>query len=184
VALPFNLQFIENGGEMFAHVGNGRWRARLFVGLWLVLALGIGACTTVTIPQPMLTGDAIRVEGALARVAAEGHNSAVYLTIVNPTGQADRLLSAETDVARVVELHETLEQDGIMRMQPRPEGFEIPARARTELVPGGKHIMLVDLNQALAEDDTITVTLHLEGAGAIQVTASVTGDIRGASHEH
>jgi periplasmic copper chaperone A len=169
---------------MFLHALKRHWYAVFLVGLCFVLPFWMAACTLLVTQQPALTGDALRIEKARARVAAEGHNSAVYLTIVNPTEQADRLLSAETGAARTVELHESIEQEGVVRMQPHPEGFEIPARAITELAPGGKHLMLLNLTEALAEGDTITVTLYLAEAGAIDVTATVTAEIRGQEHQH
>lgn len=122
---------------------------------------------------PELTGDAIRVENPMARPAPADGNGAAYFTIVNPTEGADRLLSAQADVANVTELHETTEQDGVMRMMPHPEGFEVPAKSFVEFKPGGKHVMLLEIADGLAAGDEIALTLTFENAGTIELTVPV-----------
>jgi copper(I)-binding protein len=96
---------------------------------------------------------------------------AVYLTVVNPGPGSDRLLRVETAAARRAETHETLEENGVMRMVPRPEGFEVPAGGTLELKPGGKHIMLVEPQEPAR--GKIGLTLHFERAGAVQVEAEL-----------
>jgi copper(I)-binding protein len=102
---------------------------------------------------------------------------AVYFTVVNPGSRSDRLLRVETGAAERAETHETVEENGVMRMVARPEGFEVPAGGTLELQPGGKHVMLVG-PRAPAEGDSgsggIGLTLHFEHAGAIEVQAALT----------
>jgi periplasmic copper chaperone A len=146
--------------------------------LWLIgmtMILFAGCTLPIAMPQTTatLTGDAIRIESPMARPAMEGGNGAAYFTIVNPTETADQLLSAQSTIARVTELHETTEENGVMRMIPQPEGFEIPARATVELKPGGKHVMLLELSAPLAVGDEIPLILTFEQAGKIEVTVPV-----------
>jgi copper(I)-binding protein len=98
-----------------------------------------------------------------------GGMGAVYLLIQNPGGEADRLLAVSTPAAAVAEIHESLEEDGMMRMVAHPDGFEVPAGSSVELAPGGKHIMLL---KASAEG-SMTLTLHFEKAGEVTVEAKV-----------
>lgn len=97
---------------------------------------------------------------------------AVYLTVVNPGQESDRLLRVETAAARRAETHESREENGVMRMRPHPEGFAVPAGGTLALEPGGKHIMLVEPRDAAGEK--IALTLHFEKAGAVAVQAPVT----------
>jgi periplasmic copper chaperone A len=99
-------------------------------------------------------------------------NSAVYITIRNRGNEPDALLSAATSIATAAELHETIEQDGKMVMQPRPK-FDVPAGATLEMKPGSYHIMLLRLKQALKPGDTVKVTLSFEKAGEVTGEASV-----------
>ena len=62
--------------------------------------------------------------------------------------------------------------EGMMGMRPIAR-LEIPAGGTVELMPGGYHIMLIDLNQELKVGDKIEVTLKFEKAGDVKVTAEV-----------
>ena len=99
-------------------------------------------------------------------------NSAVYVTISNHGSEADALLSASTDVATTVELHETVEQGGKMVMRPLPK-FAVPAGGTLEMKPGSYHIMLLGLKQDLKPGETVTVGLSFEKAGQMSVEAPV-----------
>lgn len=103
-----------------------------------------------------------------------GGNGAVYLTVVNGREIALQLVAATSPAAATVEIHETIEDDGVMRMVHHPEGFAIAPMSRLELRPGGKHIMLVDLTDALAVGDTIDLTLTFEEEGGAQATMGLT----------
>ena len=117
-----------------------------------------------------------------ARVGAPtGPNAAVYLT-VEAYGEMDTLVSASTDVADSVELHETnMADDGTMSMQQAP-GFDLPADGELVLEPGGKHIMLVGVDQ-LDVGATISVTLQFAGAGDLQVDVEVVEPAETMDHD-
>jgi hypothetical protein len=100
-----------------------------------------------------------------------GPNAALYLT-ASAEGRGDRLTGAETDVARVVEIHEsTTADDGTVAMRP-VDGVEIPEGGSLVLEPGGLHLMLVDVER-LEVGDAIEVTLMWETAGEMTVEAQV-----------
>lgn len=118
-------------------------------------------------------GDSLHVENAWARPSPlPDGNSAIYLTIVNPTGEADRLVAVKSSVG-MAETHESVTENGVVRMEPRPDGYEIPAQSSVELAPGGKHIMVMGVADPLAPGDTLTATLTFEKAGEMTVTAPV-----------
>jgi copper(I)-binding protein len=52
--------------------------------------------------------DKLTVEDAWARPGNQDANSAIYFIIANNTGQTDTLISGESDIAQVVELHESM----------------------------------------------------------------------------
>lgn len=60
-----------------------------------------------------------------------------------------------------------------MRMQPRPEGVEIPANAVIDLEPGGKHIMLINIEDPLEVGRQISITLRFERADPIEFLVPV-----------
>lgn len=103
----------------------------------------------------------------------EGGNGAAYLTVLNGLDVPVRLASAAGDMAAAVELHETVDDNGVMKMEPHPEGFEIPAGGTLVLRPGGKHVMLLGLVKPLAPGDSIDLTLNFEGSDPISLTVPV-----------
>ncbi len=153
---------------------NGARRLQLVVPALLVLWFlsFLAACGSPS-QSAALTGDAIRVETPVIRPAGAGQNSAAYLTVVNPTAQDDRLLSVSGDIAAAIEIHETTNDNGVMRMHPHGDGFPLPAGSILDLKPGGKHVMLMNLTEPLVSGQQITLTLTFEKAGQIDVAIPV-----------
>jgi len=116
----------------------------------------------------------IVVQNPMARATPPGvETGAAYMTIVNRGQAADRLLSVSSPAAKMAELHESVNDNGVMKMEPRPEGFEIPAGGTLELKPGGKHIMLMGLVAPLEAGKKIEITLVFEKAGQMKVEVPV-----------
>jgi hypothetical protein len=113
---------------------------------------------------------------------APGANGAVYLELVNEGGSSDVLLSVESQVAEAVEMHETkLDENDVMSMRPISK-IEVPAGGSVSLEPGGKHIMLINLQQALKPGEKISLTLNFEKSGPLAVEAEIRQI--GAAMEH
>jgi copper(I)-binding protein len=93
----------------------------------------------------------------------------------------DRLLSAETPVAKRVEMHVTQRDGEVMKMR-QVQSFEVPARERYEMRPGGSHLMLVDIVRPLKKGERFPMKLRFERAGEIDVQVEVQ-DL-GAKHAH
>lgn len=70
--------------------------------------------------------------------------------------------------------HGAGDSDGSKMMTMRPvDGVDVPAGGQVTFEPGGFHVMVMDLNDALAGGDQLPVTLTFERAGDISVTAEV-----------
>jgi copper(I)-binding protein len=121
--------------------------------------------------QPAPQPSAIRLFHAWSRPAMLGHEGVVYLTITD-TGQADTLTGASTPVAAMAGLHESINDNGVMKMRPVASLPIAPGKAVT-LAPGGYHIMLMDLKQPLTEGETFPITLSFAKAGQVTATARV-----------
>jgi copper(I)-binding protein len=118
-----------------------------------------------------------------ARVGAPaGPNAALYFTASNEGGDADVLIGASTDVAETVELHETTQDDGTMGMRPVSD-LVLPVGEILTLQPGGFHVMLIDV-EPLDEGDRVTVTLHWESAGDMEVEAEVVSPAATVGESH
>lgn len=76
--------------------------------------------------------------------------------------QDAKLVSAQSPVAGVVEVHEMAMEGGVMKMRAVPS-LVLPAGKAVELKPGGYHVMLMDLKGQVKDGDTVPVTLVVEG---------------------
>ncbi|MCI0519926.1 MAG: copper chaperone PCu(A)C [Chloroflexi bacterium] len=138
--------------------------------LLMLLASLLTACGA---PAP--DAPAIEIEDPWVRAAPYmngQNNSAAYLVIRNSGKQPDTLLGVEAAVSQVVELHTSQTKNGITMMSA-VENMEVPARGKTELKPGGLHIMLIQLTQDLNPGDTVHLTLIFETSGRVEVAAPV-----------
>ena len=109
--------------------------------------------------------NAIRVTDAWSRPAAAGLPTGVaYLTLVNAGSATDRLMSAASPRAGRVGLHRSVMTAGVMRMDPVPDGLELPPGRPVALKPGGYHLMLVGLKGGLKLGDTYPLTLRFAHA--------------------
>lgn len=122
----------------------------------------------------------VRVEDAWARAAMAGRNGAAYGRLVNETGEADRLIAVTGDVSEVVEIHEMSMNDGVMQMR-KLEALDVPAGGAVMLEPGGNHIMLIGLKEALAEDGNLSLTFVFEKAGEVRVEMPIR---KAGGHSH
>ena len=99
--------------------------------------------------------------------------AAGYLVIRNTGTKDDRLTSANAPFAAMVETHSMKMVDGVMMMNPLPEGIVIPAGSEIRLKPGGNHLMFMKIDGVLEKSETQSVTLVFEEAGTIEVTFEV-----------
>lgn len=129
------------------------------------LAVVLTACGGAT------GGSEISVSDARVPMPA-GANGAAYMTVTNDGDAGDRLVSATSDIAEDVELHESTTDGGSMMMQ-QIDGIDIPAGGEAVLEPGGFHVMLIGVTEELTEDDTVDLTLTFENAGERTVSAEV-----------
>jgi periplasmic copper chaperone A len=124
----------------------------------------------------------IQVRHPWARATPPGAAvGAGYLEIRNRGSQPDRLVAASTAVAKRVEMHVTEHAAEVARMR-QLRSFEVPARERLTLSPGGAHLMLVDLVRPLKKGERFAMTLRFERAGELEVQFEV--QELGSRHPH
>ena len=136
----------------------------------LILLLG---CTKTVDPHHAEMDQKIHVHGAWVRATPPvSHMSAAYLTLINHGDQEDQLLSVETELAKVVEIHNVKKSDGMMSMFPVPF-VPVSAGGEENLKPGSYHIMLINLNQTPKLGEKYELFLQFKHAGIVKVTAVV-----------
>jgi copper(I)-binding protein len=126
-------------------------------------------------------------ENGWSRATAAGQSvGAGFLTLRNNGAAADKLVAASSDVAAKVELHQHVNENGVMKMRAVEGGIEVPANGSVTLQPGGYHLMLMGLKAPLAQGQHVPVTLTFEKAGTVVTHLMVAGPgAKGApAHDH
>ncbi|WP_018606620.1 copper chaperone PCu(A)C [Uliginosibacterium gangwonense] len=115
----------------------------------------------------------LKIHHPWARATVAGQPSGGGFLRIDNSGEADRLISAEADVSKAVELH-SMSMDGeVMRMRKLDNGIELPAGQTVELKPGNLHIMFIELKAPLKEGSKFPLHLKFEKAGEIDVEVQV-----------
>ena len=99
-------------------------------------------------------------------------NTAFYFKVENKSGKADTLLSVNSSVAKLVQMHETFKKDGMMGMR-HIKVIPINPKSTLEFKPGGYHMMVMNLKEDLQKGASVEFTLRFKYAGDIKVKASV-----------
>ena len=102
--------------------------------------------------------------------AVPGRPGAAYFTLQG--GAANIRLTGITSaqIGRI-ELHETMQHQGMHRMAAIPV---VPiGRAQVRFEPGGKHAMLFDIRPGVAVGGSVPLTFRFEGAPEVIVQAEV-----------
>jgi copper(I)-binding protein len=104
----------------------------------------------------------IKIEEAKIRLVPPTSTvSAIFLKITNKSNQDIKLISAESDLAKSVELHDMIMDNGGMRMR-QVQNINLKANSTTELKRGGLHIMLIDLKNPLKEGSSHKIKLNFD----------------------
>ena len=104
----------------------------------------------------------VEVKDAWVRAAVPGQSgTGAFMNITAKDGA--KLVGASSPVAGVAEVHEMKMENDIMRMRAIP-ALDLPAGKTVALKPGGYHVMLMELKQALPPGGTVPLTLILRDA--------------------
>ena len=152
----------------------GLSKLRLFeigVALLLTLAALIFVGLTVWAAE---TGR-ISVADAWARpTIGQSGTSAAYMTIANRGKHAEVLKRVRSKKAKSIEMHQaTMTADGVMQMRKVKGGLTIDPGASLVFEPGGTHLMLLGLEDALNAGEQLLLTLEFDRAGPVDVLVPV-----------
>ncbi len=95
-----------------------------------------------------------------------------YAELVNSGTAPLQLTGASSPAFAEIELHRSMEHQGMAMMQP-VEHIDLAPGQKVELAPGGLHLMLMGRTRALQPGDHVPVTLQLGGAGTVTAQFAV-----------
>lgn len=137
--------------------------------LGIALILVLASCTPAG-----SACDQVEIEGAWFRVPP-APNGALYFSATNTGDEDIAITGASSDVAGMLELHEVIDNDGMMQMQPiEGQRIEIPAGETVELRQGGLHVMAMGLTDGLEDGADAAFTLSTDAECEIAITAPIT----------
>ncbi|MHC8365007.1 copper chaperone PCu(A)C [Pseudomonas sp. ZT5P21] len=99
---------------------------------------------------------------------------AAYFVIHNSGKTADKLLSVDSPIAGIAQLHEHVMQNDLMKMHQVPS-VEIPAGGDVTFAPMAYHVMLLELKDRnlLNDGNRFPLTMHFEKSGNVTVEVTV-----------
>jgi copper(I)-binding protein len=144
------------------------------------------ALTLVSVTRAVGAADppGISLEHVWARASAGGATTgAVYFTIVD-NGAPDRLVGVSTPAAASAQLHESINDNGVMKMRAAPS-IALETGKPVTFKPGGHHVMLFGLKAPLKAGGDFPLTLTFEHAPPMTVTTAVEAvGSMGMDHQH
>jgi copper(I)-binding protein len=161
------IRWFKPAASTHAQVGSRMYSlsSRLFAG-----------CLALALAGPpgyrAAAADGVTVQQAWARASAgTAITGAAYVTLMGGD-QPDSLVGASTPVAATAEVHETTNDNGIMKM--RPVGtIAIPPHQMVTLSPGGYHVMMTGLKHKLVAGESFPLTLTFTHTAPITVDVKV-----------
>ncbi len=116
--------------------------------------------------------DTLQIENAWIRPSSKGMNSALYFDVKNSTDDPQTLYKVESDIAKLVEIHETYKKGDKMGMR-RVESVVIKPKSTFRFKPGRHHVMLIRLKQELKEGSEYEFILYFKNRGEYKIKVPV-----------
>lgn len=120
-----------------------------------ILALSVTMATSISQAEVVVTGAWVR-----ATVVSQKATGA-FMKLVSDNDVT--LVSARSDIAGTVEVHEMKMENDVMRMRS-VDGLKLPANQLVELKSGGYHLMMMDLKKQLKVGTEAQITLVFKNA--------------------
>lgn len=148
---------------------------RLAMPAAAVLSIGVlTACasdttaTDVTAPATTPATDACALTMADPWVKAQDTDmTGAFGVFSNPSDTDVIITAASSPSAGMIEIHEVVDQDGAMVMQPKEGGLVVPAGGSAELKPGSDHLMLMKLTAPIKAGDEVEITVTCDTGGSL-----------------
>lgn len=141
-------------------------------------------CCMLALPHALAAHAQAVLEGAWVRALPPTQaNTAAYVTVHNRGSELLSVTGGSTALASRVELHDTVEVDGMLRMQQQAS-VEVPAGGSIAFAPGGLHLMLLELERMPAEGEVLTLCLEINGEPVCTDAETRRDGQVGSGHEH
>jgi len=130
-------------------------------------------------------GNAVQVSDAWVRETVPGQSVGAAYMRIRSKERID-LVRVESAVSKSAELHQMSMQGGVMKMR-EVRAVKIDPGHELALVPGGTHVMLVDVARPLKPGDEVALKLIFRRVGGTHVAVRVPARVKSmaeAMHAH
>lgn len=136
-----------------------------FISSLTVLAapLALAACAD---PAPLY------VDQAYVRLNPNAQGPAAGYFTIHGGAQDAKLLRVTAEGAQRIEMHESVEKDGMATMQAI-DSVDVPAKTEVKFAPGGKHLMIFNINPAIVENGKMTMIMVFSTGDRLIVDAPI-----------
>ncbi len=115
----------------------------------------------------------IHIENAWVRAMPPGQpNTAAYLSVKNGGDRALQITGAYSEPHARVEMHTSVEVDGMVTMEQLKQVTVAPGQA-IHFAPGGMHLMMLDLQKMPAPGEQVKLCLNLQSGASVCAQAEV-----------
>jgi copper(I)-binding protein len=144
--------------------------ARTLVKLGLVIAVSVGLIQATNAQQ---RESHVVIDNAWVRAMPPTQSStAGYLTVFNGGDSVVQIIAASLTPVADVEMHNSIEVDGLMRME-RIHKVKLGPGEKIDFTPGGKHLMIMGLDKMPAPGDTVELCLEFDTGQVVCAQADV-----------
>ncbi|MGW6939509.1 copper chaperone PCu(A)C [Streptomyces xanthophaeus] len=150
----------------------------------LAAALVISGCSSSGSDSGSASGDGadkpkLTVSGAFMPEPVNDKMAGAFMVIKNDSKTADKLTGVTSPLSDDLQIHETKDQ----KMQQVPSK-DVPANGELKLERGGDHVMFMGLKSTPKVGEKVTVELHFEKAGDVEVELDVKERTYTAQHSN
>ena len=146
------------------------------------LALGLGGCDGGT-PAPQASPTAqvvpenppgiVLSDARIQLPAVSGRPGAAYFTVSQASGAPRSIAGVTVAMVGRTELHETMKSGGASSMKPL-KTVPLASGQSVAFEPGGRHVMLFDLDPKLRFEDQTDLTVRFDNGDEARAKARVT----------
>jgi copper(I)-binding protein len=150
------------------------------VGMLAALSLSAGAAGTAA---AMGTADsAVEIRDLWVRATGPGQPVAAAYGEIKASARLS-LVGVTSPAAKRCEIHEMKTEGGMMRMRALKE-VPLDGGKVVKLAPGGRHLMLFDLDKPLPAGTTVSITFTFRRKSGDTFTQTVSAAVRDSEPDH
>jgi len=159
---------------------------KIAIGSLSAIALALSGCGDQNTSEPSPAASAVTdatpenapgitlTDAVVQLPAVSGRPGVAYFSVSQGNGAPRKLVAVHVDGAGSAQMHESMMADGVATMAELKE-VPLTAGKALEFGPGGRHVMLFDIDPALKIGGKTELTITLDNGDKASIPATITG---------